>query len=291
MAAIQREFALHIPKSWSERIDFADPRDPLGMQVIPHPDELADPEGSDDPVGEEGKKPHPLVVQKHPDRAVFLVTKACFLHCRYCFRRRSEPELSEAALDEAAAWIRAAQLHEVIFSGGDPLALPDARLFALMDAVAPAAIRVHTRGPVAAPVRITPALAQGLAARRAWVVVSINHPAELGPAEDEALARLADAGVPLLNQSVLLRGINDRVEVLEALSHALVARRVFPYYLHHTDAVSGNQHLRVSLEEGAEIYRALAPRLSGLALPRYVIDPPDGSGKVDVERYLLGNRS
>ncbi|MBN2799430.1 MAG: KamA family radical SAM protein [Deltaproteobacteria bacterium] len=287
---IQRVFPLRIPKSWWERIDLEDRGDPLGLQVVPHPGEAGeDLEGLDDPVGEELSAPVPLVVQKHRDRVVLLVTRACFLHCRYCFRRGMDlSPVSPDALGRAVAWIRQAGVREVILSGGDPLVLPDARLLDLIDALRPQVpvVRIHTRGPVASPERITEALARGLAARApVWVVVSVNHPAELTPEADRALATLVDAGVPVLNQAVLLRGVNADVEVLEALSSALVARRVMPYYLHHTDHARGNAHLRVTLEEGLALHAELERRVSGLALPRYVIDPPDGSGKVPVERW------
>ena len=184
-------------------------------------------------------------------------------------------------------YLNTAEISEVILSGGDPLAVKDTLLFEVLDHLAGIANRrIHTRAPITAPERITPELVRGLAERGPlWVIVHVNHPDELGPDVDEALARLIQAGIPVLNQSVLLRGVNDDPAVLIALSEALVQRNVFPYYLHHTDQVVGNQHFRVSLERGMAIYSDMKRQLSGLALPRYVIDQPDGTGKVDVALY------
>jgi lysine 2,3-aminomutase len=233
---------------------------------------------------------HPWVVQKHPDRALLLTTRRCHLHCRYCFRRDQygpeEPSADELA--EALALIRASGVRELILSGGDPLTLSDARLFHIIDAVRPEVpiLRLHSRAPITAPARITPALIQGLRERApVWVLVHCNHPRELSPAVDAALAALVDGGLPVLNQSVLLRGVNDDVDVLVALSEELMRRRVYPYYLHHTDAVPGNAPLRVEVERGLALVRELRQRLSGIGAPLYVIDPPDGSGKIPVEEW------
>ena len=180
------------------------------------------------------------------------------------------------------AYARTSGAEEVILSGGDPLAVPDARLFMAIDGVRPEVpvVRVHTRAPITFPSRVTSSLVAGLRARAPlWVIVHANHSVELTPEVDAALARLVDAGIPVLNQSVLLRGINDDPEVLAALSRSLLARRVFPYYLHHTDAVPGNASFRVPLAEGQAIYARLRALVSGLGLPAYVIDPADGTGK------------
>jgi len=183
-------------------------------------------------------------------------------------------------------YARGSGAREVILSGGDPLAIRDDRLFHAIDGVRTGAspvIRIHTRAPITSPARVTPALVQGLAARApTWVIVHCNHAAELTPAVRAALARLVDAGIPVLNQSVLLAGVNDDAEVLVSLCEELVALRVFPYYLHHPDAVPGNAHFRVPVAKGLRIYADMTRRLSGLALPRYVVDPPDGTGKRDV---------
>ena len=288
--AANAAFPILITRSWWERIQQADPNDPLARQALPHPDELVpDPADLDDPVGDAACSPLPWVVHKYPDRVLLLLTKRCHLYCRYCFRRNHHPsERVDPTPEEwraAVEYARTSGATEVILSGGDPLAVSDDQLFEAIDALRDQVptLRIHTRAPITRPDRVTPALVQGLAARGPiWVVVHCNHKAELSPEVDAALARLVDAGVPVLNQAVLLRGVNDDVEVLAALCEALVQRRVFPYYLHHTDAAGGNAHFRVSLEEGRLLWQGLRARVSGVALPRYVIDPPDGSGKRDV---------
>jgi lysine 2,3-aminomutase len=289
-AEADRLFPVRVTRSFWERLDPADPADPLARQVLPSAEELAaDPSDLLDPVGDARCSPLPWVVHKYPSRVLLLVTKRCHLTCRYCFRRDHRPGEREdpSPQDWAAALDYAVRsgAEEVILSGGDPLAVRDDRLFAAIDALRPAipVIRIHTRAPITAPARVTPALAAGLAARGpVWVVVHCNHARELTPDVDAALARLVASGIPVLNQSVLLRGVNDDPAVLADLCRALIRRRVFPYYLHHPDAVRGTAHLRVSLDEGRAIYDALRRQISGIALPRYVIDPPEGTGKRDV---------
>jgi lysine 2,3-aminomutase len=286
LAAADTKFPVRLTASWAERIGEAD--DPLGRQVIPAGAELEDDPGDvPDPVGERLRRPVPWVVQKHDDRVLLLVTRRCHLYCRYCFRRdqHGPDEPGVAGLRVAIDYANRSGAREVILSGGDPLTLSDRRLFDILDRLRPAIplIRVHTRAPITAPNRVTPELVEGLRARApVWVLVHANHPDELTAPVREALVRLVDAGLPVLNQSVLLRGVNDQVEVLAALSAALLECRVFPYYLHHTDAVPGNAAFRVSVKRGLALHAELALRTSGIGLPRYVIDPPDGGGKVDV---------
>ena len=222
-----------------------------------------------------------------------LLTKRCHVDCRYCFRRDHHPgEAQDPTHEEwatALAYVRDARPDEVILSGGDPLAVPDRRLFETIDHLRDAvgAVRIHTRAPITFPQRVTEALAAGLRARApVWVVVHCNHPRELSSEVDDALARLVDHGVPVLNQTVLLAGVNDDEDTLAALSTSLVERRVFPYYLHVTDRARGNAHLRVGLEDAVDLHRALQTRVSGVALPRLVVDPPEGTGKVDAREVL-----
>lgn len=285
--ALDQRFPIRVPRGF---LDAADGNPALLRQALPDARELqADPGDVPDPVGEQQRSPLPWVVRKHDDRVLLLLTKRCHLYCRYCFRADHRPGQSDdpspTEWDAMLAYARDSGAEEVILSGGDPLAVRDERLFAAIDGVRPQVpvVRVHTRAPITAPSRVTDALASGLAARApVWVIVHCNHPGELTPEVRQALARLVDAGVPVLNQSVLLRGVNDDAAVLAALCTELVRLRVFPYYLHHTDAVPGNAHFRVPIAEGRRIHAELARRVSGLALPRYVIDPPDGSGKRDV---------
>lgn len=288
--AADAAFPVRVPRSFWDRIDPLDPHDPLARQALPHATELLPADGDDpDPVGDAKRSPVPWIVRKHADRVLLLVTKRCHLYCRYCFRRNHKPEEAldptPDAWEAALAYAETSGAHEVILSGGDPLAVTDKRLFATIDRLRKRipVVRVHTRAPITYPSRVTPALVEGLRARAPlWLFVHVNHPRELSADVDRALAALVDAGIPVLNQSVLLKGINDDADTLVALSRALVERRVFPYYLHHTDAAIGNAAFRVSFEEGLRVWREAAGRLSGLALPRYVVDPPDGSGKVDV---------
>ncbi len=287
-------FAIRITRSFWQRLDATDPDDPLARQVMPDPRELApDAEAEADPVGDAACSPRPWVVHKYPDRVLLLATKRCHLHCRYCFRRHHHPS---AALDptpeewEAAlAYAVEANVDEVILSGGDPLMLTDRQLAASLEALASVPVRrIHTRAPITFPERVGDGLVRVLKAHQpVWVAVHCNHPRELSPDVDEALDRLVGAGVPLLNQAVLLRGVNDDVDTLVELCRALVRRRVRPYYLHLTDRVQGNAHLRVGAERARELQRALRQRLSGLARPRVVFDPPEGTGKVDVDRMPI----
>jgi len=295
--AAARRFPVRIPRRWFELID-GGPTDPLALQALPSAGELEDAPGDRvDPVGELALCPVPWVVQKHADRCLLLLTKRCHLMCRYCFRRDHSPSSAEDPTEEelarAVAWCLASGVEEVILSGGDPLAVRDERLLGVLDALHAAVpvVRIHTRAPITAPDRITPMLVSGLARRRPlWVVVHANHPRELDSGSERALRALVQAGLPVLNQSVLLRGVNDDAAVLAELSRALVRLGVKPYYLHHTDAARGNAHLRVSPHRGLAIHRALSRQVSGLALPTYVVDLPDGSGKVRVADAVATGR-
>lgn len=283
-------FPVRVTRSWLARVRAAD--DPLGRQALPQPAELLpDAQDRPDPVGEGMRSPVPWVVQKHGDRALLLLTRRCHLYCRYCFRRapHEAEDPTEPELERALAWIAASGVRELILSGGDPLAVSDRRLFAVLDRVRPAipVVRIHTRAPITSPGRVGAALVEGLRARApVWIIVHCNHPDELSADVDAALARMVDAGLPVLNQAVLLAGVNDDAATLAALFEALVARRVFPYYLHHPDHAPGNAAFRLAPERGLALYREVAARVSGLALPRYVIDPPDGRGKLDVAEWV-----
>ncbi len=285
-------FPVRIPRGYVEGA--VDRDDPRLLTVLPDAREQgAAPDDRADPVGDAARSPVAWGVRKHADRVLLLLTKRCHLYCRYCFRRNHRPGDAEDPTPEEwsrlLAWAASSGAREAILSGGDPLAIGDERLFEAMDALRPGipVIRVHTRAPITYPRRITGALAEGLAARGpVWVLVHANHPRELTPDVEAALGRLVDAGLPVLNQAVLLAGVNDDVDVLTELSERLVALRVFPYYLHHPDHAAGNAHFRVDPRRGVELHRALRARTSGIGLPAYVIDLPDGSGKIPVEEWL-----
>lgn len=291
-AAVGGEFPVRIPRVYVEGA--VDPGDPRLLTALPDARELAaDPGDRTDPVGDARQSPVAWGVRKHADRVLLLLTKRCHLYCRYCFRRNHQPgEQDDPTPEEWAtllAWAATSGAREAILSGGDPLAVSDARLFEAMDALRPniPVLRVHTRAPITYPRRVTPALVAGLARRApVWVLVHANHPAELNPDVRAALGRLVDAGLPVLNQAVLLAGVNDDVDTLAGLSEELVRLRVFPYYLHHPDHAAGNAHFRVDPERGLALWRALRARTSGIGLPAYVVDLPDGSGKIPVEEWL-----
>lgn len=281
-------FPVRVTRSFAARARLDDPRDPLAIQVLPDAREL-DGDGLDDPVGEKARSPVPWVVRKYDDRALLLLTKRCHLYCRYCFRRTHAPgdalDPTPDELARALTWLCAADgVDEVILSGGDPLVLRDADLLAVIDRLLAAGrrVRIHTRAPITHPERVGPELVDGLAARPVRVVVHCNHPRELAPDVDRALAALVGAGVDVRNQSVLLAGVNDDATVLASLFDALAERGVGVYYLHHTDQVSGNAHLRVTVERGLALMDALRNVLPASRVPRYVLDPPDGGGKREV---------
>lgn len=262
----------------------------LRRQFVPSAAELeAAADDLADPIGDDAHSPLPGIVHRYPDRVLLKPLLACPVYCRFCFRRDAVgPDggaLTPKQIDAAIAYVAARpEIFEVILSGGEPLLLAPAKLRALLERLRAiphvAVLRIHTRLPIAAPERVTPALLAALGEPPPWLVVHCNHAAELAPPQVEALARLRRAGVPLLAQSVLLRGVNDDVAVLEALMRALVRAGVKPYYLHHPDLVPGTAHFRLSLAEGQRLVAGLRGRLSGIAQPTYVLDIPGGYGKV-----------
>ena len=284
-------FPLFVPSSYLARIEPGNPDDPLLRQVLPRGDELLPAAGfSDDPVGDLAASPTPGLIVKYRSRALMVTTGACAVHCRYCFRRHfpySEAPRSVEAWAEGLAKIAAdASLREVILSGGDPLTLADellaelARRLAAIEHVA--RLRVHSRLPIVLPERVNDELVAWLTGTRLTpvMVVHANHPAELDAAVVAALARLSAAGVLLLNQSVLLRGVNDSADVLAELSERLIELRVVPYYLHQLDRVAGAAHFEVPVERGRAIVAELRERLSGYAVPRYVQEIAGAASKV-----------
>ena len=261
-------------------------------QFVPDPRELAvRPEELADPIGDDAHRPVPGLTHRYPDRAILHATQTCEVYCRFCFRRETVGEtgtLAEAEFDRVVEYLRAKPaVREVIFTGGDPLVLSARRLAAMLDRLEAVesleSVRFHTRVPVVAAEKVTGALVAALdRALPVWVVVHVNHADEITPAASGALRRLVRAGVPLLSQTVLLRGVNADAEVLERLFRKLIRNRVKPYYLHHPDLAKGTGHFRLSLAEGQAITAALRGRLTGIAQPLYVLDIPGGHGKVPV---------
>jgi lysine 2,3-aminomutase len=259
--------------------------------AIPQGQELSDPAFLvDDPLEEDEDMPVPGLVHRYPDRALLLVTSTCAAYCRHCTRKRvagmTETCISSRNLKQAVAYLAAhPEISDVIVSGGDPFTMAtealERILMALRSVPSVQIIRIGTRTPVVMPMRITDELVAML--RRyhpIWVNTHFNHPNELTPEAAEACARLVDAGLPLGNQSVLLRGVNDQPQVFEALCRQLVRMRVRPYYLFQCDLVRGVEHFRTPLARGIEIMEHLRGRLSGLAIPTFVVDAPHGGGKI-----------
>ncbi len=265
--------------------------DAVIRQFVPQEAELAeDAAGRADPIGDAAHSPVRGIVHRYPDRVLLTPLLACPAYCRFCFRRAQvggpESMLSEGEIEAAFAYIDSRpEIWEVILSGGDPLMLPAKRLSAIIARLSGithvAAVRVHTRVPIIDPARVTPALVGALATEKAmFAVIHCNHADELNEPARAACRQFVRAGIPMLSQTVLLKGVNDDAQTMAALMRALVANRIKPYYLHHPDLAAGTAHFRVPLERGQAIVRRLRGRISGLCQPSYVLDIPGGHGKV-----------
>lgn len=300
LSAVAAQYAVAITPAMAELIDAADPADPIALQFVPDERELVtDPRERADPIGDAAHSPVAGVVHRYPDRVLLKVTHTCAVYCRFCFRREmvgpdGEGTLTPAELDVALAYIAARpQIWEVILTGGDPLVLSPRRLRELMGRLAAIdhvkVVRFHTRLPAVDPEAVTPELVAALKspAQAVYVALHADHARELTPAARAACARLVDAGIPLLGQTVLLKGINDDPAALTALFRAMVETRIKPYYLHHADLAPGTGHLRTTLEEGQGLMRALRGAVSGLCQPTYVLDVPGGYGKAPVGPVYL----
>ncbi|MCU0225935.1 MAG: KamA family radical SAM protein [Acidobacteria bacterium] len=291
--AAMRRLPARFPRPYAELLHDGGPADPLRRIAWPDPEETAfDPDAIDDPVGEQPLKTHPFVIRKYRDRALLIVTHRCHFYCRFCFRagQTVEPKLGEV-LDAIRSLRGESALREIILSGGDPLVLPDEELAGILracDALPQLrTVRIHSRAPVHDPPRVTSRLVGRLIAASPvplWFVVHTSHPRELSPGFYRAVGMLQGGGIPVLNQTVLLRGVNDDPATLAELFGALYGAGVKPYYLHHPDRVAGTARFRVAIERGLALHRALRGRLPGPAIPEYVLDLPDGSGKFPVER-------
>ncbi len=298
---VASRYAVAVTPAIADLIDPADPDDPVARQFVPDTRELARHEDERaDPIGDGACSPVEGVVHRYPDRVLLKLVNACAVYCRFCFRREmvgpGRGALSAKALAAALAYIRATpQIWEVILTGGDPLVLSPRRLTAVLAALAAIdhvkILRAHTRMPVAAPERISPALVRALRVpgKASYVVLHVNHPRELAAKTRAACARLVDAGIPMLSQTVLLRGVNDDAATMSALFRALVECRIKPYYLHHADLAPGTAHFRTSIADGQALMRALHGRVSGLCQPAYVLDIPGGFGKSPIGPNYLSD--
>jgi lysine 2,3-aminomutase len=299
LAEVAARYAVAITPAMADLIDPSDPHDPIAKQFVPDARELAaQPQERGDPIGDDAFSPVEGVVHRYPDRVLLKLVNACAVYCRFCFRREmvgpGRGGLSARALAAALDYIRGRpQIWEVILSGGDPLVLSPHRLTGAVARIAAIAhvkvIRVHTRVPVVAPERITAALVRAVRTPKAtYVVLHANHPRELTEQARAACARFVDAGMPMLSQSVLLRGVNDDAETLGALMRAFVECRIKPYYLHQADLAPGTAHLRTTIAEGQALMRGLRGRYSGLCQPAYMLDIPGGHGKSPIGPNYLG---
>jgi lysine 2,3-aminomutase len=293
--AVAARYAVAITPSLAELIDTADVDDPIARQFVPDPAELATEPGElSDPIGDDAHSAVPGIVHRYADRVLLKLVHVCPVYCRFCFRRemvgpRGRGSLTPAQITAALDYIASDQnIWEVIFTGGDPLVLSARRLRAVIKRLAAIEhvkiLRVHTRVPAVAPELITRECARALKAggKATYVVLHINHARELTEAARTACARLVDSGIPMLSQSVLLKGVNDNPAALTALFRTLVENRIKPYYLHHPDLAPGTSHLRTSIAAGQELMRNLRGDVSGLCQPTYVLDIPGGAGKVPI---------
>ncbi len=272
-----------------------DPHDPIARQFVPSPAELdTTPEERADPIGDEAHSPVEGIVHRYPDRVLLKAVHVCPVYCRFCFRRevvgpQGKGTLSAEALDRALGYIRDHDgIWEVILTGGDPLVLSPRRLRDIMEALGAIGhvrvVRLHTRVPVVEPERVDRDLVSALMAsgKTTFMALHANHPRELAAAARAACSRLIEAGIAMVSQTVLLRGVNDDVETLASLMRAFVEMRVKPYYLHHPDLAPGTSHFRLTIEEGQTLVAALRGRVSGLCQPTYVLDIPGGYGKAPI---------
>ncbi|HEX3497853.1 MAG TPA: lysine-2,3-aminomutase-like protein [Stellaceae bacterium] len=297
---VSAQFSLAITPDMAELIDPADPADPIAAQFVPQAAELTiAPEERGDPIGDEAHSPMKGIVHRYPDRVLLKPLHVCPVYCRFCFRREmvgpGGAALTEAELAASLDYIRARpEIWEVIVTGGDPFMLAPRRLAAIVSALDAiphlGVIRLHTRVPVVDPDRVSEKLVAALAAEKAvFVAIHANHPRELTPAAREACRRLVAAGIPLLSQTVLLKGVNDDAATLTDLMRGLVAMRVKPYYLHHGDLARGTAHFRTTIAAGQAIQREMRFRVSGLCQPSYVLDLPGGDGKVPIGPSYLSD--
>ncbi len=297
VALLADRFHFVITPYYASLMDRDDPECPIRRQVVPRTAELADPDGVADPLDEVAHSPVKNVIRVYPDRIAFCVNNECALYCRYCLRKRmvGEPDwaMKKRELAEALAWIRRTpEIRDVLLTGGDPLVFSDERLEWLLAELRAIPhvelIRLGTRLPVTLPFRVTDGLCRTLERfHPLWLNTHFNHPRELTPEAAAACDRLSRAGIPLGNQSVLLRGVNDDADTMKALCEGLVRMRVRPYYCYQAQLLEGTEHFRVPIERGVELFRRLRGRTSGFAIPQYVLDTPYGKVPLDYP-YLKG---
>lgn len=289
---VAARYAIAVTPAIAALINPADPADPIARQFVPDAAELMRlPEERDDPIGDDAHSPVEGIVHRYPDRVLLKAVHVCPVYCRFCFRREMVgPQglgtLASQAMDKAFAYIAEhRQIWEVILTGGDPLVLSPRRLAVIMERLAAIEhvkiVRFHTRVPVVEPERVDQGLIDALKAsgKTTYLALHANHPREFSANARAACARLVDAGVVMVSQSVLLKGVNDDADTLASLMRTFVENRIKPYYLHHPDLAPGTSHFRMSIEEGQALVAGLRGRVSGLCQPTYILDIPGGYGK------------
>ena len=292
-----------ISRYYADLAESMDPaRDPIAAQVVrTDAEDVVLPWECADPLAEARFMPVPRFIHRYRNRGLLLTCDRCAAYCRHCFRRhftgQSDGQIKDDELARAAAYVgNHPEIDEVLFSGGDPLMLDDDRLVSILDAIQAAAgarllvFRIATRMPVVMPSRVTHALVERLREHgkgRVWVVTQVNHPREITSAFAEAVGLFVDRGIPVLNQAVLLRGVNNDLDVLAALFGGLLRVRVKPYYLFQGDLAAGTSHFRTTIDEGLDLMDGLRDRLSGMAMPTYAVDLPDGGGKIVLTRATV----
>jgi len=289
---IEEKFKVQVPSEYLEQLKT---EEALQRQFIPSFQELKiSSEELGDPIGDLARSAVPFVVHRYPDRALLLVTYLCAVYCRYCFRRekvsngQENPSLKE--MENAFVYLeKTKEIKEVILTGGDPLVLGESRLKAILQRLENIdhieTLRIHTRVPVATPSWVTPSLVQMLANCKLpiWIVLHLNHPSEITANVEKSLQYFSGQGIPLLSQSVLLKGVNDSVEILEKLCRCLIRHKITPYYLHYPDLAKGTSHFRIPLSKAISLISDLRGKISGFAIPRLTVDIPKGLGKIVLE--------
>ena len=302
LALMKRGLPVGITPYYASLMDLDDPLDPLRRTHIPVGQEhLRTPGEADDPLGEDHDTSVPGLVHRYPDRVLFLTTGTCSTYCRYCTRSRmvgkdgGEYRFSTRQWDQALAYIEAhPEIRDVLLSGGDPLTIGDEKLDYLLGRLRRIPhvefLRIGTKVPTVLPMRITRDLVRVLKRHHPlWISIHATHPSELTPEVTTAYERLADAGIPLGSQTVLLKGINDDIATMKALYHGLLKRRVKPYYLYQCDPITGSAHFRTPVSKGLEIIEGLRGHTTGYAVPQFVIDAPGGGGKIPLlPDYVVG---
>ncbi len=299
---VRKVFQMKITPYYLSLIDKDDPNDPLLKMCLPHKDELIVRDGElNDPIGDINDElknhPTPLITHRYPDRALLFPTPFCGGYCRYCFRRRlagnPDYKYKKSFLEDAFKYLeKTNSIIEVILSGGDPFMLRDEELFNILERLKTIShirtIRIHTKMPVWNPYRITDDLAEGLTKfHPLWIVTHINHPNELSDTAKKHISRLIDRGIMVLNQWVLLKGVNDSVEVQRELVLTLISSRIKPYYLHYLDKAKGISHFKTDIIKGINILKELRGTVPGYAIPHYILDIPSGYGKVPFQFHYL----